>query len=91
MMMMMMREGERGRERERERVELQGCIQDFREGGADVRTCEFWPHPFTKWKGRSSDYHKELILSIASELESRFSTEFWDKISFWLTSKLFFL
>ena len=30
------------------------------------------------------------VASMASELESRFSTKFWDKISFWLSLKLFF-
>ena len=57
---------------------LQGHSQDFREGGTDVCTHKFWPCPLTKWKGRSSNYHREHILNVASELESRFSAEFWD-------------
>ena len=51
---------------------------------------KFWPHPLTKWKGRSSNYHRERILNVPNKLESRFLTEFWDKISFWLSSKLYF-
>ena len=69
----------------------QGRSQDFRVGGADSCACKFWPCPLMKWKGRSSNYHKERILTVASELESTFLTEFWDKVSLWLSSKLFFL
>ena len=72
----------------------QGRSQDFREGGADVCACEahtqIWPHPLMKWKDQSSNYHRECVLNVASELESRFLTEFWDKISFWLSSTLYF-
>ena len=45
------------------------------------RMCKFWPRPFTKWKDRNSNYHRERVLNVARELESRFSTEFCDKIS----------
>ena len=66
-----------------------GASQDFMEGGADMRTqsvrAKIRPRPLVKWKGRSSSYHREHVLNIANELESRFSTESWDKLS----SKLF--
>ena len=71
----------------------QGRSQDFMEGGTDMGMqsthAKIRPCLLMKWKGRSSNYHRERVLNIASELESRFSTESWDKISFWLSSKLF--
>ena len=54
---------------EQSQAVLQGHSQDFREGGTDVCTHKFWPCPLTKWKGRSSNYHRERILNVASELE----------------------
>ena len=39
---------------------------------------KFWPRPLMKWKGRSSNYHRECVLT---ELESRFLSEFRDKVS----------
>ena len=54
----------------------QGRSQDFGEGGAEYerakRARKFWPRPLTKWKGRSSNYHRERVLTVASELESTF-------------------
>ena len=59
---------------------MQGRSQDFREGGAD--RANFGHTHLQKWKGRSSNHHQEHVLNVASQLKSRFSTEFWDKISF---------
>ena len=44
----------------------QGHSQDFREGGDEVCGCKFWPHPLMKSKGKSSNYHRECVLNIAS-------------------------
>ena len=69
---------------------LRGVARIFRGGGAE-NARDFWPRPLTKWKGRSSNYHRERVPTVASELESRFLNEFRDKVSLWLSSKLFFL
>ena len=73
----------------------QGRSQDFRGGGAKnaraSRARKFGPRPLTEWKGRSSNYHRERVPTVASELESRFLNEFREKVSLWLSSKLFFL
>ena len=69
--------------------------QDFGEGGAEYAreaSAQFLATPtYKKWKGPSSNHHRERVLTVASELESTFLTEFRDKPSLWLSSKLFFL
>ena len=61
-------------------MDKQGRSQDFlRKGVLTYVRAQLLPRPLTKWKGRSSNYHRERVLNVASELESRFSTEFWDK------------
>ena len=56
-------------------AQQQGRSQDFGEGGAECartkRAHKFGPRPLTKWKGRSSNYHREHVLTVASELESK--------------------
>ena len=58
---------------------LKGVARILGRGVPSMRARKFWPRPHTKWKGRSSNHHRERVLNVASELESRFLTEFWDK------------
>ena len=39
------------------------------------RACKFWPMPTYEME---RNYYRERVLNVASELESRFSTKFWD-------------
>ena len=70
-------------------LSYQGRSQDFRVGGTDVCARVNLAPPTYEMESQSSNYHSDRVLIVASELESRFSTEFWDKISFWLSSKLY--
>ena len=71
----------------------QGRSQDFSEGGADV-CVRFARANFGDAHLRNGKVEVQIItenrrvLNVASKLKSRFSNKFWNKVSFWLSSKL---